>query len=106
MPAIPYNAYLAEAVVAACEEALASFGRNDPHIPHSVRVPDVVGMTAGDAVLTLAREGLRHEVVRIEEPPPSVEGVVVAQEPSAGSMVRRTKTPVTLTLEFDPRPDG
>lgn len=52
-------------------------------------VPDVTSMLVDDARTVLANDGFRIEIVRVEQHPASEPGIVLAQEPPAGTKHRR-----------------
>jgi serine/threonine-protein kinase len=53
--------------------------------PEEVAVPDVVTLTADEAVATLEDAGLRANVVAVDTVNPGEDGRVIAQAPTAGS---------------------
>jgi serine/threonine-protein kinase len=53
--------------------------------PEEVAVPDVVTLTADEAVATLEDAGLRANVVAVDTVNPAEDGRVIAQAPNAGS---------------------
>jgi hypothetical protein len=52
-------------------------------------VPDVRGLDVDEALMTLARDGFRFDVVRLEERPAPVMGTLVDQDPAPGIRRRR-----------------
>jgi hypothetical protein len=52
-------------------------------------VPEVRGLDLDEASTALSREGFRIEIVRLEERPAAVMGMVIEQEPRPGVRRRR-----------------
>jgi serine/threonine-protein kinase len=65
--------------------------------PDVVTVSPVVGLTQSDAEAQLARDGIRVAYATRSVADPSKDGTVVAQDPGAGTQVRRGST-VTITV--------
>ena len=74
-------------VVEAAVRGLGSFRSGG--LPRVVVVPAVVGLSVVDARWRVVRARLLPVVVRTEERPEPVMGVVVGQEPAVGVEVRR-----------------
>lgn len=73
------------------------------HLPsRTVVVPNVCGLHASEVFYAVAREDLRINFVRLTENPTG-DGVVVDQDPAAGSSVRRNST---LTVQVVYPADG
>lgn len=77
---------------------LAPHARKERH----VSVPDVCGLHASDALYEIAKADLHIRFVRLTEHPVG-DGVVVDQDPAAGSMVRRGST-VTVQAVYEVGP--
>lgn len=73
-----------------------------PSRPSKVRVPDFLDMNVSETFLLALRAGVRTEVVRVTERPAPTDGIVLRQEPPAGTKVRRDAK-VTLTVRHPPR---
>lgn len=60
----------------------------EPTVAGGVRVDRFEGLPAGEAIALVRRAGLRPALERVEGYAPDVEGLVVSQEPAAGSMLQ------------------
>jgi hypothetical protein len=81
-------------------EWLAPSGRADPH----VTVPDVCGLRGSQPWWPAADADLRLSVVRLTEHPAG-DGIVVDQDPPAGTRVRRRST-LTIQVVWDSADSG
>jgi hypothetical protein len=64
-------------------------------------VPDVRGLGVDDARRALSREGFKVEIVRLEERPAPVMGMVLQQDPAPGTRRRRGRS-VTISVHHPP----
>ncbi len=62
-----------------------------------VVVPDFLGMSVSQTPAVAVRAGIKRRVIRLVDPPPPVDGIVVNQDPAPGSRVARGSA-VTLTV--------
>jgi hypothetical protein len=82
-------------------DAVASWMAPSRTLRRLVTVPDFCGQLASERSLIAVRAGVRTRCVSTT-PRPSGDGIVVAQEPPAGTVVRRS-TEVVLTVAHLPR---
>jgi serine/threonine-protein kinase len=71
--------------------------------PLSLEVPDVSGMTADHAIVTLTREGFENILTEEEFSLDELEGRVIRTDPEAGMVVPRDRT-VTVFVSLGPEP--
>ena len=68
-------------------------------------VPNVRGLTVGEARLALSREGFQAEILRLENRPAPVMGTVADQDPAPGTR-RHRRLPVRLDVAHPRQPEG
>jgi len=71
--------------------------------PLSLEVPDVSGMTADNAIVTLTREGFENILTEEEFSLDELEGRVIRTDPEAAMVVPRDRT-VTVFVSLGPEP--
>ena len=72
------------------------FGLRSPQ-SRRVVVPDFLGMSVSQTPAVAVGAGIKRRVIRLVDPPPPVDGIVVNQDPAPGSRVARGSA-VTLTV--------
>lgn len=74
-------------------------------VPSKVKIPDVVGMSVGDARTALEAAGFVVEVVERHVSDPHNDGLVMAQDPTAGTKtLQGTVVTITVGTSDDPSP--
>ena len=76
-----------------------------PRVGRTVTVPDVTGMRAADAFDAVALADLRIAFVRLTDDTGGGQGIVVDQDPPAGSSAARNST-LTVHVVYPATPFG
>ena len=72
--------------------AVADWLAPRPHRPRKVVVPEFLTMNVSQTSAIALRADVRLQVVRLTENPAPTDGIVVDQDPSPGTTVRRGST--------------
>lgn len=85
-------------VAVAAVETFADWMAPKSAWPRRVKVPNLCGLHVDDAFHEAALAGVKTDFVPVATRPAAVEGIVVAQDPMAGTKVRRDSL-VLLTVQ-------
>ncbi len=85
-------------------DELAGWLRPRHRLPRKVLVPDFRGMRVGDSRHEALRAGVKIHLTRLIDNPAPVEGIIIDQQPSAGTRVKRGCT-VNVSVFHEPALD-